>query len=204
MRIYRGALIICLFAFTVFAIGTFIPNSRSVHTWKSSATHVTQLHVKLEAVRLHIPPILDVPIDHNPVPIPTPAPPVVAVVRTSAPTPVIAPVTSGSTSHTSITTPTPDTSALSLWPAATPSWVISTFNCIADVHESGGNPRAANPSSTASGLYQFLDSSWMDYGGGQYASRAMYASVPEQNAVAWHAYQVSGFQPWDGDQSCWT
>ncbi len=58
--------------------------------------------------------------------------------------------------------------------------------CIAK-YESGGNPRAQNPSSSASGLYQFIDGTWNNYGG---YSRAMYAPVSVQTAKF---YQV-----WDG------
>lgn len=84
-----------------------------------------------------------------------------------------------------------------------PAYVVAAFHCIAYQHESGGDPTAQNPSSTASGLYQFLDSSWIDYGGGRFSSRAMYATVAEQDTVAWWAYQRSGFSPWTGDNACW-
>jgi primosomal protein N' len=48
--------------------------------------------------------------------------------------------------------------------------------CIAK-YESGGNPRAQNPHSSASGLFQFIDGTWNHFGG--YA-RAMYAPVSVQ------------------------
>lgn len=48
--------------------------------------------------------------------------------------------------------------------------------CIAK-YESGGNPTAQNPTSSASGLYQFIDGTWNNYGG---YSRAMYAPVSVQ------------------------
>lgn len=48
--------------------------------------------------------------------------------------------------------------------------------CIAK-YESGGNPRAQNPHSSASGLFQFVDGTWNHFGG--YA-RAMYAPVSVQ------------------------
>lgn len=38
--------------------------------------------------------------------------------------------------------------------------------------ESGGNAKAENPSSTASGLYQILDSTWNGYGGYSHAADA--------------------------------
>lgn len=49
-------------------------------------------------------------------------------------------------------------------------------SCIAK-YESGGNPRAQNPHSSASGLFQFVDGTWNHFGG--YA-RAMYAPVSVQ------------------------
>jgi hypothetical protein len=49
-------------------------------------------------------------------------------------------------------------------------------SCIAK-YESGGNPRAQNPHSSASGLFQFIDGTWNHFGG--YA-RAMYAPVSIQ------------------------
>lgn len=58
--------------------------------------------------------------------------------------------------------------------------------CIAK-YESGGNPTAQNPTSSASGLYQFIDGTWDNYGG---YSRAMYAPVSVQTEKF---YQV-----WDG------
>jgi hypothetical protein len=47
--------------------------------------------------------------------------------------------------------------------------------------ESGGNPLAENPSSTASGLWQILDSTWNGFGG---YSHAAHAPVDVQNAKA--------------------
>lgn len=48
--------------------------------------------------------------------------------------------------------------------------------CIAK-YESGGNPRAENPNSSASGLFQFIDGTWNHFGG---YSRAKYAPVSVQ------------------------
>lgn len=88
-----------------------------------------------------------------------------------------------------------------------PSWVQQVFHCIAfnaNGHgESGGNPTIVNPSSGAGGLYQFLPSSWIGYGGGQFASLPEDAPVWAQDTVAYWAWQQSGFNPWQGDNSCW-
>lgn len=69
--------------------------------------------------------------------------------------------------------------------------------------ESGGNPTAHNPSSTASGLFQFLTSSWLGYGGGRYAPTAAQATPAEQTAVAEEAFRQSGLTPWAASRSCW-
>jgi resuscitation-promoting factor RpfA len=70
--------------------------------------------------------------------------------------------------------------------------------------ESGGNAKAQNPSSTASGLFQFLDSSWRAYGGGKYAARAKDATPAQQYEIANHAYAQSGLTPWAASRSCWS
>lgn len=57
--------------------------------------------------------------------------------------------------------------------------------------ESGGNPTAQNPRSTASGLWQVLDSTWRGFGG--YA-KARLAPVDVQNAFA--------RQLWDHGRGC--
>lgn len=69
--------------------------------------------------------------------------------------------------------------------------------------ESGGNPTAQNPGSTASGLFQFLDSTWQSLGGSQYSRRAKDASVEQQEQIANKAYQESGLSPWAASRGCW-
>lgn len=66
--------------------------------------------------------------------------------------------------------------------------------------ESGGDPSAENPSSTASGLFQFLDSTWRSVGGSGSASDA---SVAEQYRRAERLYASRGTQPWNASRSCW-
>jgi hypothetical protein len=81
------------------------------------------------------------------------------------------------------------------------SWAPGTVNgypcggdlppCYVLARESGGNPRAENPISTASGLWQFLDSTWAGYAG---VSHAADASVDAQNERA--------RQVWAGGVGC--
>lgn len=69
--------------------------------------------------------------------------------------------------------------------------------------ESGGNPKAQNPSSTASGLLQFINGTWAAYGGLEFAPTAKQATVAEQMIVAERAYAREGTTPWNSSKSCW-
>src|SRR5207245_1571918 len=69
--------------------------------------------------------------------------------------------------------------------------------------ESGGNPHAQNASSSASGLYQFIDSSWAAYGGKKYGPRAKDATPAQQTEIAQAAVARSGLTPWKASQHCW-
>lgn len=75
--------------------------------------------------------------------------------------------------------------------------------------ESGSGPNspgdysARNPSSSASGAYQFIDSTWRAYRGGSSAARAYQASRAEQDAAAVRLYNAEGTSPWNASRSCW-
>lgn len=68
-------------------------------------------------------------------------------------------------------------------------------------HESGGNYRAENPSSTASGAYQYLDSSWRTLsaraGHGGYG-HASHAPPWVQDAVAIYTVNSGWSSAWNG------
>lgn len=72
------------------------------------------------------------------------------------------------------------------------AWIIA--------HESGGNPRAQNPTSSASGLYQFIDGTWRALGGS--TAHAKDASVAEQNAIA-DRYVAQRYGGWEGAKAFW-
>lgn len=57
---------------------------------------------------------------------------------------------------------------------------------------------AMNPSSTAAGKYQFLDSSWLANGGTNFHTShlAAFANPLEQEKVAHHYYNIAGGSPW--------
>lgn len=66
--------------------------------------------------------------------------------------------------------------------------------------ESGGDPNAHNPTSSASGLFQFLDSTWASVGG---TGEARDASVSEQYMRANMLFERAGLSPWNASRDCW-
>jgi len=90
---------------------------------------------------------------------------------------------------------------LPAWPAAAAVPAVNWGPIIAC--ESGGDPGATNPVSTASGLYQFLDSTWASLGGTAYSPRAKGATAAQQLVIANRAYAQSGFTPWAASRACW-
>ena len=69
--------------------------------------------------------------------------------------------------------------------------------------ESGGNPTATNPRSTASGLYQITNGTWAEYGGSLYAPTAGQASPAQQYAVGQAIFDARGAQPWATAQTAY-
>ena len=68
-------------------------------------------------------------------------------------------------------------------------------------HESRGNPRAENPTSTASGLFQFIDGSWRSYAraaGYTQWRHAADAPASVQWSVAQYVVTHYGKYPWKG------
>jgi len=65
--------------------------------------------------------------------------------------------------------------------------------------ESGGNPRAVNPSSGAGGLYQFLPSTWAALG---HSGLPENASVAEQNQAYAQEVAASGYSAWTPYDGC--
>lgn len=61
--------------------------------------------------------------------------------------------------------------------------------------ESGLNPRAKNPRSTASGLFQILRMHW----GGKYDPFNPHANIEG----AWRLWSQSGTRPWRSSRGCW-
>lgn len=70
---------------------------------------------------------------------------------------------------------------------------------LTDGIESSGSTTAKNPSSTACGLFQFLDTTWQANGGSQYSSSACGASFQQQISVFLTASKGNNFYPWKPD-----
>lgn len=62
--------------------------------------------------------------------------------------------------------------------------------------ESGGNPRAVNPSGKYRGKWQMDRSFWRTYGGLRFASRPDLATEAQQDEVAYRGWLARGWQPW--------
>lgn len=69
--------------------------------------------------------------------------------------------------------------------------------------ESGGNPNAQNGHSSASGLFQFVDPTWLGLGGGEFARRAKDATVEQQYQIANRALERNGLRDWAASKHCW-
>ena len=69
--------------------------------------------------------------------------------------------------------------------------------------ESGGDYAAENPYSTASGAYQFIDSTFQSLSASQGYKHASSAPASVQDAAAIELYNEQGTSPWAASASCW-
>lgn len=80
-------------------------------------------------------------------------------------------------------------------------WVRAFGECVIR-HESGGDPRAENPTSSASGLFQFIDGTWQAWtkrsGVGRSYARASQAPAAIQWAVFSYAVRHHAQRAWAG------
>lgn len=66
--------------------------------------------------------------------------------------------------------------------------------------------REIDGASSASGYYQFIDSTWAAFGGKEFAKRAVDASRSEQDRVFDRAIAANGTRDWEADpksENCW-
>ncbi len=80
---------------------------------------------------------------------------------------------------------------------------MAAFEACVISRESGGNPRAVNPSSGAGGLFQFLPSTWAGLGyASAYPGGAQTAPVSVQEAAFAKLYAEAGTSPWAPYDGC--
>ena len=80
---------------------------------------------------------------------------------------------------------------------------MSAFESCVISRESGGNPRAVNPSSGAGGLFQFLPSTWAGLGyAAAYPGGAQTAPVSVQEAAFAKLFAEAGTSPWAPYDGC--
>ena len=80
---------------------------------------------------------------------------------------------------------------------------MAAFEACVISRESGGNPRAVNPSSGAGGLFQFLPSTWAGLGyAGAYPGGAQTAPVGVQEAAFAKLFAEAGTSPWAPYDGC--
>ena len=66
--------------------------------------------------------------------------------------------------------------------------------------ESGWKPWAKNPNSTASGLFQFIGSTWSRWSSPSHDVFNPYDNID----VAYKLYKAQGTSPWNASKTCWT
>ena len=72
--------------------------------------------------------------------------------------------------------------------------------------ESGNNPHAKNPYSSASGRFQFLHGTWYHYGlefwGEDFYSKNIW-DYDNNTELAWYVFNKYGSRDWNASKSCW-
>lgn len=73
--------------------------------------------------------------------------------------------------------------------------------------ESRNDPNAQNPTSSAKGRFQFLDSSWKYYGyklwGSRLSEKDQY-SYADSTELAYFVVTLNGYKDWSSSKECWT
>jgi Transglycosylase-like domain len=130
---------------------------------------------------------------------PVPTPTVTVVVETPVPGPTVTVTVTKKPKPAPTVTVTREPSAASRGRSGGNPSDEAFLRCVVK-RESGGNPRAQNPTSSASGLFQFIDSTWRAYsreaGIGTQYSRAKYAPAAVQWELARWVVKNKGRYPW--------
>ena len=97
------------------------------------------------------------------------------------------------------TTPSVETGHGHLTPADVPPILHRIAEC-----ESGGDWTADNPRSTASGKWQWINSTWRSLDASEGYSRAKHAPPHVQRAAAVELFEAAGTRPWNASRRCWS
>lgn len=72
--------------------------------------------------------------------------------------------------------------------------------------ESKNDPLAKNVTSSASGRFQFLKSTWKHYGqelwGDEWSIKNIF-DYNDNTELAWYVYDTYGLKDWDSSKYCW-
>jgi len=130
-----------------------------------------------------------------------PAPITLELAPTTAPATTAAPTTSSTTTIHVHPPAAPPPLPAPIPPAVSagelPAILVAIRGC-----ESHHDYTARNPRSSASGAFQFIDSTWRAYGDSRW-TRAYLAPRDAQDAAALRLYRASGTSPWNASRSCW-
>jgi hypothetical protein len=72
--------------------------------------------------------------------------------------------------------------------------------------ESRNNPKAKNPTSSASGRFQFIKSSWKHYGKQLWGDKWIEKNVfdyEDNTELAVYVYKKNGTRDWNASNECW-
>lgn len=193
---------VLLGAFTMLLLATVVVGGK--------ATEVSEISVEsaadaVETVPQAVPVVVSEPASLPDEAVPTttttaaPVETVPAAIPVTEPPSSPAPVTTVYVAPATTQAPQPTSPPQEGTPAVTTDDAFLT--CVAR-RESGNNPRALNPSSGASGLFQYLDSTWraMGFASRYGVAKAMYATPEQQWEAARETVRTVGKSPWYGGQ----
>lgn len=94
-----------------------------------------------------------------------------------------------------------------VWGAVSPEVQRNNLFTRIALCESQYNPLAKNPTSNASGLFQFLKGSWNYYGkqlwGDDFYTKNIF-DMNDNTELAWYVFEKNGTADWESSRACWS